>query len=186
MEENTPPPDPAVSGSPEFTRNGLNATRADDYPCDGIATPATAPKSEPAYERGHLFVWDVEAGASGASGVTDSRYGHARQEMLRALDTYPCGRGRVRHAWVPAYGGIYDYGATLVTAYRTERVSCLVRGDAWDRAASYDLDDSARQRGSDTALPYGTGRSVAPGRGQPDLRRPACLRLPLAKAGHNR
>ncbi|RBQ16960.1 hypothetical protein DP939_28325 [Spongiactinospora rosea] len=125
--------------------------------------------------RGHVFVWDVEAGDSGVSGVTDGHYGHAPQGMLRALDTYPCGRGRVRHAQVPAFGEIYDYGATLVTANRSEKVLCLVRGDAWGRAVLYDLDDSARRPGEEAAMPYDT-RMRRTGQS-------ACPRRPSASAG---
>ncbi|MFI0423087.1 hypothetical protein [Spongiactinospora sp. 9N601] len=75
-------------------------------------------------------VWEVEAGDRGACGVTDNR-ATAQREMVRALESFPRGRGRVRLAW-PAPGLVYRYGETLVTAHRYGRVFVSVRGDAWE------------------------------------------------------
>ncbi|MDF5752601.1 hypothetical protein [Spongiactinospora sp. TRM90649] len=76
-----------------------------------------------------LVVWEVEAGDQGAGGVTLSRTA-AHREMVRALDQFHCGRGRVRLALL-APGFVYRYGETVVTAHRNGRAFVAVAGDAW-------------------------------------------------------
>ncbi|WP_158579009.1 hypothetical protein [Spongiactinospora rosea] len=137
-----------------------------------------------AHQHGHVFVWEVETGDSRTSGVTDSPYPCAEKEMLRALDSYAYGRGRVQHAWVSTVGGDYEYGPTVVTACRSRRVSYVIHGDAWDGATAYDLPGPERQR-EITAPPGGMGRLVARERGRADGKPPTCPRLLPVRAGRS-
>ncbi|MDF5757755.1 hypothetical protein [Spongiactinospora sp. TRM90649] len=60
----------------------------------------------------------------------------AEEAMLAALHGFRRGRGRVRVArLVPIRSGVvYRYGATLVTAHRTDGATVVVAGDAWEVA----------------------------------------------------
>ncbi|RBQ17766.1 hypothetical protein DP939_23155 [Spongiactinospora rosea] len=82
-----------------------------------------------------LVVWEVDAGGSGAGGVTKDEVA-AEKTMLEVLGSFAEGRGRVRYArLVPApRGGVYDYryGSTLVTAYRRDGETVAVVGDEWE------------------------------------------------------
>ncbi|MDF5753635.1 hypothetical protein [Spongiactinospora sp. TRM90649] len=77
-----------------------------------------------------LAVWEVEAGKCGVGGVTDNR-AVAHREMIRALDDFSQGRGRVRLAWLVP-GSAYRYGETVVTAHRNDRAFVAFAGDAWE------------------------------------------------------
>ncbi|WP_147267993.1 hypothetical protein [Spongiactinospora rosea] len=139
----------------------------------------------PAHQHRHIFIWEVEAGDSRTSGVTDSPYPRAEQEMLRALDSSPYGRGRVQHAWVSTVGGDYEYGPTVVTACRSPQVSYVIHGDAWDGVTAYDLPGLARQHGEGAAAPDGTSQPEARGHGQADTKSSACPRLLPVRAGRS-
>ncbi|RBQ15344.1 hypothetical protein DP939_36505 [Spongiactinospora rosea] len=78
-----------------------------------------------------LVVWEVEARDHSAGGVSDNEQ-TAETAMFETLDALPSGRGRVRYARLSVLGIGYQYGETLLTAYRKNGATVAVAGDAWE------------------------------------------------------